>query len=500
MTVIFDDRAVFAWNPPTDDPWAWQAPLNGSYYFNFTGTGTVTPNTDPGEKGVTVTNVTFDPYTYTTAGYINLPDGSPDLMEMVITNTTRNSTAPVNSGFTNLRIMRPGHENDGLYTLSPELVAMLAPFDHFRFMGITGTNTNPGYYGDIGHHYLNFSNRCLLTDALNPFSALRPGCWGLPWEVPIQVSQATNKGIWINAPVSATVANPPDPSTYVYQWAQLLQNGNEYTNNTGVPSTVPIYVEHSNEVWNFGFGQYIWNKLAAIDECNVTTHANGCLWNNDNSTDQEAWAQRRHIGKVYEIGQTFAAVFGNDALITRIRPIYADWTIFPDRYNETLTWFNKTYGAPSKYLYGMAATAYYGNQPFANSTIDDIYFGYMNSSDSQYASRTALAAIANYWGLKLVAYEAGPGWNVGDTAGVNTTIIAQRLYPMRKVVKYDIETSWIPAGGNEYNYFSLTGYYSRFGQWGSTEHFFNTTTPKYCGILDLTNEEGTPLPKGCQGY
>ena len=27
-----------------------------------------------------------------------------------------------------------------------------------------------------------------------------------------------------------------------------------------------VYLEHSNEVWNFGFPQYTYNKLAAIDE------------------------------------------------------------------------------------------------------------------------------------------------------------------------------------------------------------------------------------------
>lgn len=37
FTVIDDDRPVDAWAPPTDDPWGWQAPMNGTYYFNFTG-------------------------------------------------------------------------------------------------------------------------------------------------------------------------------------------------------------------------------------------------------------------------------------------------------------------------------------------------------------------------------------------------------------------------------------------------------------------------------
>jgi hypothetical protein len=71
--------------------------------------------------------------------------------------------------------------------------------------------------------------------------------------------------------------------------------------------------------FSFGFGQYIWNKLAAIDECNTTVFPTGCLWNNDGSKDQEVWAQRRHISKVYQIGQNFAQVFGPGSLNTQIR-------------------------------------------------------------------------------------------------------------------------------------------------------------------------------------
>jgi hypothetical protein len=154
---------------------------------------------------------------------------------------------------------------------------------------------------------------------------------------------------------------------------------------------------------------------------------------------------------------------------------------------------------PHSFLYGMAITGYYGKQPFDNSTLDDIYFGYMNSTDSQYATRRTFVDIATYWGLKLVGYEAGPGWNVGVTTGVGNAILAQRYYNMREVVKYDI-LSWADAGAHEYNAFSLTGSYSRYGQWGFTEHMFNTSTPRFCGLLDLTTPEGQALPKGCQGW
>ena len=246
---------------------------------------------------------------------------------------------------------------------------------------------------------------------------------------------------------------------------------------------------------NFGFGQYIYNKLAAMDECNTTTHASGCLWDNDGSKDPEIWAQRRHIGKVYELSRTFAAVFGEAAVPSQVRPVYADWPIYPQRFNATLAWFAATYGPPSTYLYGMASTGYFGGglTKFPNATLDAIYADYLNDTAKQAPARAELAAIAAQWGLKLVAYEAGPGWNVGTTTNLANYIIAQRMAPMKDVVLNDI-TAWVAAGGAEYNHFSIAGSYSRFGQWGHCEHYFNQTTPKFCAILEAT---GATLPPAC---
>jgi len=55
----------------------------------------------------------------------------------------------------------------------------------------------------------------------------------------------------------------------------------------------------------------------------------GCIWNNDGSTDTQAWAQRRHLGMLYQASRNFAAVFGEAAVPSQIRPVYAEWSIFP---------------------------------------------------------------------------------------------------------------------------------------------------------------------------
>jgi len=318
----------------------------------------------------------------------------------------------------------------------------------------------------------------------------------MPWEDVITLSQAAKKGVWVNMPVSATLnllpGGAPNTSCYVYKWASLLRNGNEFTGNKGIGSDLPIYVEHSNEVWNFGFGQYIWNKLAAIDECKSS-----CLWKNDGSTDQEVWAMRRHAGKVYEISRTFAAVFGEAAVPNQVRPVLAEWTIFPQHYIDLLTWFSKTYGPPNKYLYAIAIDSYFGgDNKESNMTLDQIYADYDSSTAGLAARHKQYNDIATQWGLKVVAYEAGPGWNVGSTQNLQNYILAQRFAPMRKVTVGNVE-AWAAAGPAmaAYNHFSLSGLASRFGMWGHVESFFNQSTPKWCAVLDIA---GAPLPQGCQ--
>lgn len=492
MTVLFDDRAVPAWNPPLDDPWGFQAMMNGTYYFSIAGKADVAPQAGQ-NGGVSVSNVTFNAATWTTTGYITLAQGSPNLVVLNFSNTQRASNAPVNSGFTNFVVNPPGYEGSTA-TFTNEFLATLPPFNHIRFMGATGTNTNPGYYGDAGHHALEWSNRALMTDAFSTGAQfLRSGAWGLPWEYVVLLSQQAQKGVWINLPVSATGRLPYNDSTYLAQWAHLMKSGNEYTGNAGLPAGVPIYLEHSNEVWNYGFGQYVYNKLAAVDE----VQQGGSPLNNDNSTDQEAWARRRHLTRVYEIGQYFRQVFGAGSS-NDIRPVYGVWSIFPSDANATLAWFNKTYGFPGNYLYGMAITTYYGSQPFSNTTVDEMYTLYVNDSDKQLAMRTQFAEIAAAYGLQLVAYEGGPGWNVGTTTGVGTAILAQRFAPMRGVARHDFQTNWQPLpNAVEYNCFSLAGLHSRYGQWGMIEDLKNASTPRYCAVLDLTGS--TQLP-GCQGW
>jgi len=292
------------------------------------------------------------------------------------------------------------------------------------------------------------------------------------------------KDIWINIPVSATGGcngpdNTIDKSSYLYQLALLLKNGNQFTANKGLNPDLKIYIEHSNEVWNYGFSQYIWNKLAAVDEVNK----GGSPLNNDGVTDQEQWARRRHAKCLVQIAKYFENVFGSGSLNNIIHPIYAHWTIFPDQYNATLAWVQKTYGAPSSLFWGLAQTHYYDDSKAGpNASVQQILQVLKQSSEDGITQTKQINQIAKMYNLKQTAYEAGPGARVGSTTDIGNRIEATRNPGITPIVVSDIVDNWWNLGGDLYNYFALAGAYSRFGCWGATDDLNDIHTAKFEGI------------------
>ena len=183
------------------------------------------------------------------------------------------------SGVVNVSIIAPYCNQENPTLFNPMLIKALEPFDHLRFMGILGTNYKTGFYGDQGNHIISWDQRSFMNDSTQKgWTDLRPGKHGWAWEYVILLANEMNKDIWINIPVSASGCLPyPEPNceqdtgSYIHQLALLLKNGNEFTDNKGLNNNLKIYIEHSKEVWNFGFSQYTWNKLNAVDRVKKKT-------------------------------------------------------------------------------------------------------------------------------------------------------------------------------------------------------------------------------------
>ncbi len=461
LTVLFDIRPAYAWAPPIDDPDKFQPDWSGEYAFAFTGQATLAVRED---NSLHIVGQRYEAGSNTTTGKIVVPKGA-GLLILAFTNTRRTPKDAPGTGITNLRVMRPGYTLASKEVFTREFAQSLAPFSTLRYMDWLDTNHNPGFYGDTGHHALDWKDRRLVSDATQQSDG---GKYGVAWETVAALANQTNKDLWINIPVAAT-------DDYVTQLAKMLKRD--------VKPGLNIYVEHSNEVWNFGFPQYIYNKLAAIDE----VKRGGSPLNNDGSKDEETWTHRRHAKRLIEIARLFEAQFGKGSLNTRIRPVYASWLISPDaHYKDVLQWAAKTYGPPSTYFYAVADAAYYNAEKAApTASVTQILDAMRTNSDDNSRFRDAIAKIAASYGLKHFQYEVGPDTGGGKTENVANRIRANRDPRIKEIMLHDARDNWWAKGGDLYMVFSHVSAYSRHGCWGLSEDSADLHTPKWQAIYEL---------------
>jgi hypothetical protein len=515
VLVVFDNRPVPVWTGTIDDPAQDQPNCSGWYTMSFNGQATL--GSVAGNPTLTFANQTYTNVNNENLTTVNvyLPGGptyadGPALMVISFTNTIRTYGGATNTGVTGVQVIRPGftlaQAANPTTVFDPVFLNALQPFSHLRVMQWLVTTTNP-YYGTSGTPTITWSTRSLPTDEFQGLGVpIRVGAWGMSWEYILLLANAANKDIWINIPVNATGSPDPldptyDPSTgsYVYQLALLLKNGNAFTNNVGLNPGLHIYIEHSNEVWNSAGGQDWWNEGAAAAEgCNA-----GSPLCNDGDTNSLDWAYRRHIKRVYEIGQIFASVFGPGSLNTTIRPVYAWWQLDEGTSSNAanaLAWFKNTYGAPSNYMYGMAQGDYFTPANWANdTTVDDVLQDFQSGSEGSTADIAYVEnnyATASQYGLKLLTYEGGPdNSNSGtqNTTNVAPQIEANRTYAAQNgglgidlLLENHVRDNWFPYGGSNFGIFQLSGAYSRYGDYGLTDDLCNLQTAKYSAALNLT--------------
>src|SRR5205814_9318416 len=102
--------------------------------------------------------------------------------------------------------------------------------------------------------------------------------------------------------------------------AQLIKNG-DTVNGVAYPGLNPnlkVYVEYTNEVWNYSFGQWRQNYDAA--QVAVTNNtADGQIINYDGVNDPNVLWNRRQVLRTKQTSDIFRAVFGEAAMGSRIR-------------------------------------------------------------------------------------------------------------------------------------------------------------------------------------
>ncbi len=298
---------------------------NGTYKLSFTGKADVSP----WAVGPTaVQNVVYNAATNTTTAdvIITADENNPQwYCGLIFTNTQRTPGSAAGSGITNIRMIRPGYDPNTTQIFTNEYLAHLQQFTVLRFMDFTQTNNNP---------VVNWSDRAKVTDARQSTNK------GVAWEYVIDLANQVHKDVWINIPEGAT-------DDYIRNLAALFK--------ANLSPDLAVYLEFSNEVWNGQFQQFTDNLNQAIAEVNG---GNSPL-NNDGSTNQYYWAWRRIGERLKQISDIFGSVYGSKAINSQIRPVLATQFANPEVIRQQLEFLNRTYGAPSDYIYGIAEAPYF---------------------------------------------------------------------------------------------------------------------------------------------
>jgi len=534
----------------------------GTYTITFQGSADISIRWIDGS----ITSNAYDPGSDTTTATLVSNVTAKTACLLNFANTKRSAGDATGSGVTDIKIMQPsswGSTNsyppDELFSTPAQTIVRKTQV--VRYMDFTSTNWNPQVaWSDrplpawsssaLASNYVCANNRCGWQGI------------GEPWEYVVLYANEVQRDAWINVPISAN-------DDYIVKLAQLFAYGSDgvlpYTGPYGsaydadtnprpapnpasswTPGTTSwyppldpglnLYVEYSNEVWNFGFSQASTNHTLAQSEVS----AGHSPLNFDGDTNDYYWGWRRVAERGVQISNIFRSVFGDSAMPgtsanPRIRPVietqqddgqaslyevsvlllgfydnlegdfvgptgsYADLRQWPTAPADKLV---DGPHPPNYYFYGGGGSGYYNpDNSDPNLTVD-------TTGDSIWTSQTMDVANWEPWlakdadliktlGLRRIAYEGGPSLdNTGNSESVKQAAWASTTMTAAMV---EHQKTWERYGGDLLVYFTAAGDY----QWGFVEDATQLSTPKMAALdqfatmsataPDYGNPTGTPI-------
>jgi hypothetical protein len=450
----------------------------GTYRLRFTGKATVTATASP---NVAVSNYLYDATANRSTADVVVGARAPNIML-----SFRNTTA----GVQDVSLRRPGY--DDKQTFTDEFIQAIAPFSVLRFMDFMATNANPVRS---------------WNERTTPDSATQATIKGGAYEYAVQMANELGKDIWINVPVGAD-------DDHVRSLAELLKQ-------TLAPGRV-VYVEYSNELWNYAFPATGQNSKAAVAEAlagdtSLTwgTQCTQAMFDAASGSCNPPWAAFLRVGKrIVRISTIFSEVMGDDAFNTRFRPVFASQWANSAIAEQVLKNINTYWGRPSSFLYGIATAPYLIMAPelITSQTLtpDQTLESLQSQLDKEYApffdvgsyvngayvrgaaftgkdwSRSTHKAIADYYRIKNIAYEGGIDMGQSDVSTL-VKMKANRDSKMGEIVKGEL-TQWFGCGNDLFMYYSLSTPWGPHGYWGLTNST-DLDNPKYQAAREVAETD-----------
>jgi hypothetical protein len=492
--------------------------IHGRYTLYFEGTADV----HPGGWGSISGKETINGRTKAYIDMNHLPDERGKNCWLEFRNT--------NGGVRNVRLMRPIYpgaqqSHDTTEVFCRAFLNVVKKFDFVRYMDFLGTNS------DDYHLRTSWDNRVRPTNATqnvhwrldpeNYYSMYHPTDkagngnridWfsshghGAAYEYLIMLANATQTDAWVCIPHVAG-------DDFIRKIALACKYGTDgkdpYTAPVANPVYPPLnanlklYVEYSNEVWNWNFNQnkYVYELYKAAND------QPGSELNRYSAKLPYAWYN--YVAKrTAEISVIFRSVFGNDQMMSRVRPLL-EWQKgnggnANNTGSNTLIWLNDYYcpkmsqGGEFKgvdyYIWGGGGTGYYQGADVnnLNALWNDGEFNAENWRAAQHHTQQLLAAF----GLRRAIYEGGPSFgdqNAGGSASSTIGELATRDIRIKSEI-VEHQKVFNEAGGGAFGYYLLSGDY----RWGFMEFPSDTNSPKLQGIDAIKNQPRDPITAGAQ--
>lgn len=339
----------------------------------------------------------------------------------------------------NIRFLLPGSEKSYLSNpFNPRFIETCKDFNTFRFMLWSFTNDSK---------IVKWDDRPKLAD--QNFTTK-----GVPLEFMIRLCNETKVNPWFCMPHMAD-------DNYIRQFAKQVKET--------LDPDLKIYIEYSNEVWNFMFDQYRYAEKKGA-ELGLMPHEGP--W---------AGAASFYALRSKEIFLIWEEVFKGADRLNRV--ISWQLVVDPNYWTEERVLLQHQVFEHADVLafapyFGLVASPQENNPPISqiekwsvDQVLDYLEF---NSIPESYRFMTHQKKIADKYGLKFCCYEAGQhlaGFHGGENNGKITALfIAANKHPRMGSLYTKYLDNWKKLNGDLMCLFTSTAAWTKWGSWGLTQY------------------------------
>jgi hypothetical protein len=266
-----------------------------------------------------------------------------------------------------------------------------------------------------------------------------------------------------------------------------------------------IYIEYSNEVWNWSFGQTKWvNEQGLILGLATENGAAGWRYTAKRSAEifkifeDEFGAEKDRLIKV------LASQASNPWVSEQIMEAFSQSSINgvdvnPWGIRADALAIAPYFGGWSEELDANIADAIISNGELGTITVDDILDRAEKSITQSAEWIRGSKAVADSHGLDLIAYEGGQhlvatggNTNIGT---LNEKLIAANTHPRMYDLYRQYLNVWFDNGGGLFVHFNFVRSPNKHGSWGTLEYLDQPVeeAPKYRALLDALKEFGVTV-------